>query len=49
MSLTSTITLAAESSSASGINHWVVGAITLGILLVLMLGLLTFGRGRDHS
>ncbi len=49
MSLTSTITLAAEASSASGINKWVVGAVALGILLVLMLGLLTFGRGRDHS
>lgn len=31
------------------IHPYVVGAIALGILLVMLLGLLSFGRGRDHS
>lgn len=26
-----------------------VGAVTLGILLFLLVGLLMFGAGRDHS
>jgi len=30
-------------------NHWVVGAIALGILTFLMAGLLMFGAGREHS
>ena len=30
-------------------NHWVVGAIALGILLLMMAGLLMFGAGREHS
>ncbi len=32
-----------------GIEPWAVGAIALGILLVLMAGLLAFGKGREHS
>ena len=31
------------------INHWVVGGIALGIFLVLLLALLSFGAGREHS
>ena len=31
------------------INHWVVGGSTLAILLLLMLALLVFGAGREHS
>jgi hypothetical protein len=31
------------------VNHWVVGGSTLGILLLLMLALLVFGAGREHS
>ncbi len=30
-------------------NHWLVGAVTLVILLALILGLLIFGAGREHS
>ena len=30
-------------------NHWVVGAVSLGILLVMLAGLLMFGAGREHS
>jgi hypothetical protein len=32
-----------------GINPYVVGAIALAILVVLMLALLSFGKGREHS
>lgn len=31
------------------INHWVVGGSCLGILLLLLLALLVFGAGREHS
>jgi hypothetical protein len=31
------------------VNHWVAGATVLVILLLLMLALLVFGAGREHS
>ena len=30
-------------------NHWLVGAVTLAILMALLLALLAFGAGREHS
>ena len=30
-------------------NHWLVGGVTLAILLALILGLVFFGAGREHS
>ena len=30
-------------------NHWLIGAITLVILLGMLLGLMAFGAGREHS
>ena len=30
-------------------NHWLIGGIALGILLALLLALLAFGAGREHS
>jgi hypothetical protein len=32
-----------------GIEPWVVGVIALGILLLLLFGMLQFGKGREHS
>lgn len=32
-----------------GINPYGVGAIAVGILSLLMLALLSFGKGREHS
>ena len=32
-----------------GINPYGVGAIALAILVVLVLALLAFGKGREHS
>jgi hypothetical protein len=31
------------------VNQWVVGGSALGLLLLLMLALLVFGAGREHS
>jgi hypothetical protein len=31
------------------VNHWVVGGTVLAILLALLLALLIFGAGREHS
>ena len=42
------ISAAAEAGKAS-LNPYVVGGIVLGILLALILGLLAFGAGREHS
>lgn len=49
MSMTLVAAENAEQLSASGINPYVVGAIALAILTVLMLALLAFGKGREHS
>jgi hypothetical protein len=43
------ITVAAEEAGKAPVNHWVVGGIALAILLALILGLLAFGAGREHS
>jgi hypothetical protein len=31
------------------VNHWVVGGTVLAILLALLVALLIFGAGREHS
>jgi hypothetical protein len=46
------VALAAEETAehASNVpNPWLVGGIVLGILLVLLVALLMFGAGREHS
>jgi hypothetical protein len=40
---------AAEHETWGGVNHWVVGASTLLILLVALGILIAFGGGREHS
>lgn len=40
---------AEESHTWAGANPWVVGGITLAILLGLLVALLAFGAGREHS
>jgi hypothetical protein len=49
MLLTSLITAAEETHPTELISPIVVGAIALGLLLVLLVGLLMFGKGREHS
>lgn len=43
------ITAAAAEGGKAPINEYVVGAIALAILLALILALLAFGAGREHS
>jgi hypothetical protein len=49
MSITSLITAVAEHSEEPAVPAYVVGAVTLAILLALLFGLMMFGKGRDHS
>ena len=44
------LALAAEEHINENVpNHWVIGGVTLAILMALLLGLLAFGAGREHS
>jgi hypothetical protein len=43
------ITAAAESGGEAAVNPYVVGVISLAILLALIVALLMFGAGREHS
>jgi hypothetical protein len=50
MLLTSLITATEEThGSQAALSPIVVGALSLGILLLLLVGLLVFGKGREHS
>lgn len=50
-SLTSTVAPVLEESAthASGVSPYLVGGVVLAILFAMMIGLLMFGAGRDHS
>lgn len=44
------VVMAAEHGETwGGVNHWVVGAVTLVILLAGLGALVAFGGGREHS
>jgi hypothetical protein len=51
MSFNSVVVLAAESGAheAGGVSPWVVGPGIFAALALILLALLTFGGGRDHS
>ena len=49
MSLIALSILAAESHGEPTIHPYVVGAIALAILLALLVALISFGGGREHS
>lgn len=40
---------AAAAEHSEKVSHWVVGAVTIAILLALMGVLLAFAGGREHS
>jgi hypothetical protein len=48
MSLSSLASAAAEPHTEL-INHWVVGGLSLLILLAMIGALVVFGAGREHS
>ncbi len=39
----------AAAHESGGVNPWVIGALALGILLALLLAVVGFGGGREHS
>ena len=39
----------AESAEEGGVNPYVVGAVTLGLLLIALLAVVSIGGGRDHT
>ncbi|MDF1606499.1 hypothetical protein [Nocardioides sp. YIM 152315] len=44
------VALAAEEHVNENVpNEWLVGGVTLAILLAMLLALLIFGAGREHS
>jgi hypothetical protein len=54
MSITSLVTTVAPALSESAqhepaVSPWLVGGGTFAVLVALLLGLLMFGAGRDHS
>ncbi len=49
MSLSALAIKVAETHAEPAVSPYVIGAITLAILLSLLLALITFGGGREHS
>jgi hypothetical protein len=49
LSSLSALTVHAHEATEGGMNHWLVGGVTLGILLAMIAALLMFGAGREHS
>ena len=49
--MANTLIFLAESAGheSGGANPYVIGAITLGILIALLLAVVAFGGGREHS
>jgi hypothetical protein len=45
----SLISLAESSHGAEGVSPYVVGGVTLGILLFMLFVVVAFGGGRDHT
>ena len=40
---------AAEEHGEPAVNPWLIGGGTLALLLLLLVGVVAFGGGRDHS
>ncbi|MFT4189790.1 MAG: hypothetical protein QM621_14590 [Aeromicrobium sp.] len=44
-----TILASAEHAEEASVNPYVIGGVALGILLTLLMILLVFGKGREHT
>ena len=52
MVLPTTLAVRLTESASSGhseVNPWLIGAITLGLLLAALLAVVSIGGGRDHT
>jgi hypothetical protein len=49
MSIAPLVITAAENTAEGGVNPWFVGVGVFVLLLAMMVALLAFGAGRDHS
>ncbi len=49
INLTALAVVQAAEEAEAALNPWVVGGGVLAFLLLLLLGLVWFGGGRDHS
>ena len=49
--MANTLILLSESAGheGGGVNPWIIGAVALGLLLALLLAVVAFGGGREHS
>jgi hypothetical protein len=43
------VTALEENETWGGVNHWVIGGLSLLILLAALGALMAFGGGREHS
>jgi hypothetical protein len=43
------IFLAQSAGESDGVNPWVIGGLILGLLLLVLLAVVAFGGGREHS
>jgi hypothetical protein len=43
------VALAETTSEEGGVNPWIVGPTIFAILVLVLLALVSFGGGRDHS
>ena len=43
------LVLLTEEVHHEGVNHWLIGGVALAILMALIIGLVMFGAGREHS
>ncbi|MFT4298469.1 MAG: hypothetical protein QM597_02370 [Aeromicrobium sp.] len=44
-----TILASAEHAEEAAVSPYVIGGVALGILILLLLILLAFGKGREHT
>lgn len=44
-----TVASAAEEHGEPAVSPWLIGGGTLALLLLLLIGLIAFGGGREHS
>ncbi len=47
--ITTAVLRASEEAGAPAVAPWVIGAVTLAILMAMLIGLVAFGGGREHS